>query len=93
MAKLIVKLPFASRSSTKQKRPGSSAERVRKFRERLKSDPKLKKPSEEAKEKKKEENKRYRLKIKEKRQANEQFNDKIKRQEKIKRGGREGYSS
>ena len=33
------------------------------------------------------------MKIKEKSQANEQFNDKIKRQEKIKRGGREGYSS
>ena len=85
MAKLVVKLPFASRSNTKQKRPGSSADRVRKFRERLKTDPKLKKQLEESKEKKQEENKRYRLKLKEKRQANEQFNDKIKRQERNKK--------
>ena len=46
MTKFVVKLPFVSRSkkfTEKKKRPGSSAERVRKFRERLKTDPKLNK--------------------------------------------------
>ena len=45
MTKFVVKLPFASMSKkfTEKKRSGSSAERVRKFRERLKTDPKLNK--------------------------------------------------
>ena len=45
MTKFVVKLPFASMSKKlqKKKRPGSLAERVRKFRERFKTDSKLNK--------------------------------------------------
>ena len=91
MGKMIIKLPAIRKSMRKrgvssaeeQGNKKTSSERVRKYRQKLKTDPKLRQKNEESKLKKKAENKAYKSKIKELREQNESFNNAFKQKQKL----------
>lgn len=91
MGKLVIKLPFARtqgclcKQNINNERKNSSTARSRKYRQRLKSDPNLQQKHEELKHKKKQENERYRAKIKDLRQENELYNEYITYQERLRK--------
>lgn len=86
---LVVKFPFKGKSlrnkhTANEKRPSSSSkERVKRYREKLKTDPKLKKKFEQLKLKKKDENKSYSQQVKELRQNDSSYDAEIKAQARL----------
>lgn len=92
MAKIVVKLPGIRQSMRKRglithgdeesKKKKSSKERVKAYRERLKTDPKLKRKYDQSKLKKQAENKAYKAKLKEKRKQNPSLDNEYKEKQK-----------
>lgn len=90
MVKLVVKLPFHGKSlrsrtnneqNQKQVNKKTSKERVARYREKLRTDPKLSEKLQDAKMKKLIENRAYRLKVKQFRSQNKEYNEECKAKE------------